>query len=80
MYIYGEKIRVINIPIGAQAQQGNVTQESIWSSTRSFWDRTSNYLAWKRFSQPPSPFQVFIRLQYPVALAISPNIFHQDQD
>ena len=66
IYIYGEKQQFIVITIGAQSQQGNVIPIYVRSHTRSFQDRTSNFLAWKVFYQHPPPLQGVLQLQGPV--------------
>ena len=56
IYIYGEKLLFVAIPIGPQAQQVNVTPDSVRLRMRSFRDRTSNFLAWKLIF--PNPFSL----------------------
>ena len=73
--IYGEKLLFIDIPIGPQAQQVNVTPDSVRLRMRSFQDRMSNFLAWKIISQIPFPYHGILQLRVSVALSISPKEF-----
>ena len=66
---WSDELQFIFIPIGSYTQQVTVTPKSIWSHMRSFWNRTSNYLAQKIISQPPPPFQGILQLRVSVALA-----------
>ena len=43
IYIYGDKLQFIDIHIGEKYQQVNATPDSIWSRTRSLWDRMINF-------------------------------------
>ena len=54
---YSDKQQFITIPIVAQAQQINVTPDSVCSRTHSFQDRKINFLAWKIIfpTSPSSP-------------------------
>ena len=53
IYIYSEKIRFINIHIGEQSQQGNVTPDSIQLRTCSSWYQKINFHSWLRFLPTP---------------------------
>ena len=57
IYIYDEKLWFIDILIGAQYQQVNMTPDSVWSCMRLFQDCTSNLLSWKKILSisPSSP-------------------------
>ena len=80
IYIYGEKLRFIALPIGAQYQQVNVTPDSVWSSTHSFQDRTINLLAWKIiFPTPPSSPRDDSIVRSSRSISGSPEKYHQDQ-
>ena len=50
IYIYSDKQLFIDIPLGSQDQQVNMTPDSVQSRMRSFWGRISNSIAWKIFS------------------------------